>query len=137
MPTLKAGCFLIDLKNKKIALVYREKHNDYSFPKGHLEANETLKQCAIRETEEETKRIPKVLDIEPNIENYTTMAGEQCQCHMYFALDAGASKNTSTDTHQTFWFDIDEVEGKISYGGLTEVWLEVKPIIKSILEQSF
>ena len=47
--TLKAGIILIN-KNK-IALIYRDNYNDYSFPKGHLEDNESLIECAIRETE--------------------------------------------------------------------------------------
>lgn len=44
----KAGCILINLDNSKIALVLRD--GDYSFPKGHLENGETIKECAIRET---------------------------------------------------------------------------------------
>ncbi len=36
----KAGCILINPKDKTIALVYRQHLNDYSFPKGHLEKNE-------------------------------------------------------------------------------------------------
>ena len=52
--TLKAGTILINKDN--ICLIYRDIHNDYSFPKGHLEKNESLKECDIRETEEETKR---------------------------------------------------------------------------------
>ena len=53
--TKKAGCIVLDVNNKTIALVYREKQNDYSFSKGHREGNETLIECAIRETAEETK----------------------------------------------------------------------------------
>ena len=52
--TLKAGIILIN-KNK-IALIYRNNYNDYSFPKGHLEDGESLIECAIRETEEDIKR---------------------------------------------------------------------------------
>ena len=55
MITEKAGCFLIRKETKEIALIYRTKQNDYSFPKGHVEKGETLKEAAIRETAEETK----------------------------------------------------------------------------------
>ena len=48
----KAGCILINLQEKEIALVCR--NGEYSFPKGHLEKGETLAECAIRETKEET-----------------------------------------------------------------------------------
>ena len=47
MVTKKAGCFLIKKETKEIALIYRKKHNDYSFPKGHVEKNESLKENFI------------------------------------------------------------------------------------------
>ena len=52
MITEKAGCFLIKKETKEIALIYRKKQNDYSFPKGHVEKGETLKEAAIWETAE-------------------------------------------------------------------------------------
>ena len=39
---------LLDVNNKTIALVYRKKQNDYSFPKGHLEEGETLNEIFSR-----------------------------------------------------------------------------------------
>ena len=41
MATLKAGVILIN--KDKVCLIYRDYYNDYSFPKGHLENNESLK----------------------------------------------------------------------------------------------
>ena len=70
---IKAGCILVNTQNKTIALVYREKHKDYSFPKGHLEDNETLEECAIREMAEETKREGILLEKDPiYVEEYVT-----------------------------------------------------------------
>ena len=57
METLKAGCFLIDKVNQSIALIYREKQKDYSFPKGHVDPGEDIRSTAIRETAEEIKRV--------------------------------------------------------------------------------
>ena len=52
----KAGCILVNKDTKQVALVYRDKFNDFSFPKGHVEEGESLIDCAVRETEEEIKR---------------------------------------------------------------------------------
>ena len=54
MKVEKAGCILINKENNKIGLIYRQKQKDYSFPKGHRESEESLIECAIRETAEET-----------------------------------------------------------------------------------
>lgn len=127
METIKAGCVLVDVKSKKIALVYRQKQEDFSFPKGHLEKGETLKECAIRETAEETKRVAKIIEtIEPIEESYTTPAGEKCICYMFVAVDDGKSNNASLDTHETHWIPFDNVENTLSYGTLKVTWNKVK-----------
>ena len=59
MKTQKAGCILINLETKKVALVARKGQN--SFPKGHKEDDETIIECAIRETKEETNHDVELL----------------------------------------------------------------------------
>lgn len=135
METLKAGCFLVNIQTKSVALVYREKQKDYSFPKGHLEEGESLKQCAIRETAEETRRVADIVnDYEPYIERYTTPRGEQCACYMYIAIDKGESDNTCEDTHPTYWIPFDDVEDKLSYQNLKNTWNSVKDKIAALLK---
>ena len=135
MEALKAGCFLVNIETKSVALVYRTKQNDYSFPKGHKECNETLKQCAIRETAEETRRVAEIVnEYEPYIERYTTPRGENCTCYMYIAVDKGVSDNNSEDTHDTYWIHFDEVEEKLSYSNLKNTWNAVKDKIFALIE---
>lgn len=133
--TIKAGCVLLDRNTKKIALVYREKFDDYSFPKGHLELGESVEECAIRETAEETKRIA-VIDnqTEPFVDKYYTPTKEKCLNYMYLAIDNGPSDNRSTDTHPTIWIDIDEVEEKLSYDNLKELYRNILPRIKELIK---
>lgn len=126
METKKAGCILINKENKCIALIYREKQKDYSFPKGHLEPNEDFVTCAIRETAEETKRVAVIPEKHsPYIERYTTPRGEKCVCYMYIALDDGPSDNTSEDTHEVVWTQFDKVEETLSYESLKVMWREL------------
>ena len=58
----KAGCILIDKESKKVALIYRDYRDDYSFPKGHVEEGETPFETAVREFTEETSVILSNLD---------------------------------------------------------------------------
>ena len=130
--TKKAGCIVLDINNKTIALVYREKQNDYSFPKGHLEENESLEECAIRETAEETKRDVVLLEKDPiYIEHYETPSGENVEMYYYLAEDIGPSNNTSTDTHPTLWIPFSEVYDKLTYPSLKTVWTNVKDKVES------
>ena len=86
----KAGTILINLETKKIALVYRDKLQDMSFPKGHVEDSETFEKCAVRETEEETLRANHLLITEPIYTlKYHTPANEDVVCNMYVAIDDG------------------------------------------------
>ncbi len=134
MKTIKAGCFLVNREMGKIALIYREKQKDYSFPKGHLEKDEDLETCALRETAEETKRDGQIVkEFSPYVENYTTPSGEECVCYMFIAIDKGKSDNKSTDTHQLHWTSFEDVEEKLSYKSLKEMWTCVKDNVLKVL----
>ena len=136
MKIQKAGCILIDKETKKIALVYRKKQNDYSFPKGHKEENETLIECAIREVEEETKR--KVIlysDDYIATEHYYDSKNDEVDMYYYLAIDNGKSDNQSLDTHDLLWFSFEEVEDTLSYDSLKKVWSNIKSLVLEVIEK--
>lgn len=137
METIKAGCYLVDVKNRKVALVYREKRNDWSFPKGHKEEGETIEECAVRETAEETKRVAEIeKEIEPVVERYQTPSGEKCVCYMFVAKDMGHSDNASWDTHDTYFVDFDKIEEKLSYDDLKQSWRKIAPKIENMFNKT-
>jgi 8-oxo-dGTP diphosphatase len=41
------------VRDGKVALVHRPRYDDWSFPKGKMDAGETWEECALREVEEE------------------------------------------------------------------------------------
>lgn len=132
----KAGTILVDINNKKIGLIYREKQNDYSFPKGHVEVDETHEECAIRETEEETGRICHIINKEKlNTIKYTDAAKDECEAHYYIAVDDKKSNQVFDKelVHELVWKDFNEVEKALSYQNLKELWNEARIIIKKEL----
>lgn len=55
-PVLAAGalCWKLVGGKPRVLVVHRTQHRDVSFPKGKLDAGETLPECAVREIQEET-----------------------------------------------------------------------------------
>ena len=130
----KAGCILINKELKKIGLVYRKKLNDYSFPKGHLEENETLSECAVRETTEETGRDCKLISYkEIGVIEYTNYEG-QIKTYMFLALDKGKTnkKIAEKDKEELVWVNYNEVKSKLSYQNLKDFWNKVKEKVEKI-----
>ena len=136
MKVEKAGCILIDIKNKKIGLIYRKKQNDYSFPKGHREDGGTLAECAIRETAEEAKRECILYSDNPIAkEYYFDSKNDEVDMYYFIGIDNGKSNNYSLDTHDLIWTPVEDVEDKLSYDSLKKVWREVKKQILNIINK--
>jgi len=61
---IRSGTLILDRCNKKILLI-QSYRRFWGLPKGHVEENETIEQCAIRETEEETGITLTLRDLGP------------------------------------------------------------------------
>lgn len=132
----KSGTILINCTTRQVGLVYRKKHNDYSFPKGHQEEGESILECAIRETEEETQRLPEILAQLPTI-TYIDSAGDECKAYWYIARDLGKSHKQFDEElrHELVWIDFDKVEDTLSYDNLKELWNTAKEKILEYFDQ--
>ena len=137
MATLKAGSILVNVETKKIALVYRrDKDGGLSFPKGHLEEGETLEECAIRETEEETGRKNHIVE-KLEIINYITSKGEAVELHFYLCIDDGKTdkKIAEEDKEETIWVQLDEIESKVPFDNLKRFWNNSKIKVSNLLNK--
>lgn len=130
----KSGCILINLSQKKIALVCRD--GGYSFPKGHLKKDETLIECAIREIKEETgHNCHLVGDKEISIIHYNNSKGEKVENYFYLAIDDGITNDeiNENDTEKTEWIKYSDVENTLSYQNLKDFWNEIKFEVKRVM----
>ncbi len=130
----KAGCVLINLETKKIGLIYRKKLNDYSFPKGHLEKNEDLISCALRETEEETGRKCHIISNEFYIIKYNNFEGE-INSYMYLAIDDGKTDKYIKDEDKEIlaWTNYSDIPSRLTYENLIDFWDEIKEKVYEVL----
>ena len=98
--------------------------------------NETILECALRETEEETQRIPEVLHQLPT-QSYTDSKGDECNVYWYIARDLGQSHKLVEEelTHDLVWTDPDKVEELLTYDNLKQLWRDNRPIVEQYLAE--
>ena len=139
MVTKKAGTVLINIENRQIALIFRKDGNGLEFPKGHWEEKETLQECAIRETEEETGRKNHLLsEKEVEIVKYITSKGEDVELYFYIAIDDGPTDKLIANEDKEKWkfVDIENVEQELNFNNLIQFWNKIKGQVIEIIESN-
>ena len=131
-PVLKAGAIIIsDTKPRKVLLLHQEKHNDISFPKGHLEAGETLAQCAVREVKEETGLDVELIQELPSM-HYRNHKDGAIETHYYLAVPKALPVCAPEKGASILWVPIDEVAQRLSYDNLREFFALALAKIKTL-----
>ena len=128
------GFVFMHRKNVKRNKDYEEY---YTFPGGHLEEGETLEECAVRETEEETLNSNHLFTKEPaGIVKYQNIDDGDVEVYYYISIsDGNTNKNIPEKDKENFeWINFDDVETKLVYENLKEFWNNIKEQIRKILE---
>jgi len=130
--TLKGGGIVFKEENNKIyiLMVYRANHNDWSFPKGHIEPGENIKETVIREILEECGIEAEIIkELLPN-KYFNTKSNEETICHMFLLKPKTFNIKPENKRDKVEWVLLNQVREKITYNNL-KIYFD--KIIKKII----
>ncbi|MGB2965770.1 MAG: NUDIX hydrolase [Anaerolineales bacterium] len=94
-------------KEKKLAVVHRHKHNDWSLPKGKLNSGESWKKAALREVLEETGCIGKIKKYAGSI-SYLLDGRPKVVLFWHMDIKSLAPEKTNGEVDEIRWLSIEE-----------------------------
>lgn len=109
------SCGIVVFDNNKVLLI---KHNGghISFPKGHVENNETEKETAIREVKEETGIEAKILSDKTFTNTYSPKEGYMKDVYYFIGKKIGGElKPQLEEVSICDFFDIDDALNTLTY----------------------
>ena len=119
---IAAGGVVIDTKSADsplVLLVHRPKYDDWSFPKGKLDAGETIQQAAIREVKEETGIECQIIqNLSPVRYSYQNRGGRDRPKVVHYFLMEPVAGRISVNIHEidaAQWYKASDALGRLSY----------------------
>lgn len=119
--TEKSGGIIIRNQAGKTVfyVVHRPRHDDWSFPKGHIDSGETLEQAALREVLEETGFDCKIIRKLPEY-TYMVSKKEPAVIH-WFEMEVetiGEPQDNEVDRGE--WLTLEQLTDMMSYPELID-----------------
>jgi 8-oxo-dGTP diphosphatase len=99
----------------EVLVVHRPKYDDWSFPKGKAEAQETDEQCALREVEEETGLVCLLEEELPSTE-YVDSSGRPKRVRYWRMRQVGGGLELLHEVDDARWVSPGVAEELLSYG---------------------
>jgi 8-oxo-dGTP diphosphatase len=100
------------VRDGRVLLVHRPDHDDWSFPKGKLDAGESWEQAALREVEEETALVCTLGD-EVGTTHY--VVEEQPKEVRYFRMTADGEAQAQNEIDEVRWLPFEEARRLLTY----------------------
>lgn len=127
----KAGAIITSRQDAaKILLLYRGDHDDWSFPKGHIEPGEDARVAMIREIEEETGLSVEIQAALAPL-TYSHKTGKQVDLEMYLVRSNDDTRLRPEHNYDKLRFvPFEEVEELLSYDNLKQYFRFIKPHLK-------
>jgi 8-oxo-dGTP diphosphatase len=98
----------------QIVLVHRPVHQDWSFPKGKLEAGETFELAALREVHEETGMVCRLLRFVGHTEYLDRKGRPKAVAYWVMAAESGFFK-PNEEVDELLWLGLDSAARVLSY----------------------
>jgi 8-oxo-dGTP diphosphatase len=117
-----AGGVVIDAGSANaplVLLVHRPKYDDWSFPKGKAEPNETIELTAVREVREETGLTCSIIrELQTTRYSHENQRGETKPKVVYYFLMEPESGNLAVNNYEidrAEWFEVNDAMRMLSY----------------------
>ncbi len=130
--TNEKSCGTIIIDNNKVLLI-QQKSGFFGFPKGHMESGESEIETAVRETKEETN-IDVIVKENMRFSLSYIQKGTILKEVVYFVavpINSNNLKVQEKEIKEGFWVDIDDVESKLTFDNLKELWRKVMSELKN------
>jgi 8-oxo-dGTP pyrophosphatase MutT (NUDIX family) len=126
----KAGGLVVRRQDGQVfvALVYREKKGDWTFPKGHLESGEGFESAARREIFEECG-VEVDLVTELPAMNYVTNKGNGVYCKMFLCRPKSVELVAERVGDKAEWVALADVYFRLTHKNLQDYFLRVERLL--------
>lgn len=131
----KAGAIVLSEKDPtQVALLYRSKQDDWSFPKGHIDDGESIAETTRREVAEETGLPVRLIKEELPTMEYDHPKGDYIVVHMFLMQSEDDSQlKPEFEGDKIIWVPLSEVADQLSYENIKEYFASVVDRVETVI----
>jgi 8-oxo-dGTP pyrophosphatase MutT (NUDIX family) len=104
----------IEGNEKKLAVVHRHKHNDWSLPKGKVDPGESWKEAALREVLEETGCVGKIKKYAGSI-SYQLDGKPKVVLFWHMHIKSTKKEKMNGEVDEVRWLTVDQAVELLNY----------------------